>query len=527
MNTQRHEPVEVVIVGSGIAGSMMALELAKSGFEVLTLEGGRQRTTQEMVSSQIWSRRHKWAGPPIVGEGDLLSAFNFGMGWGTGGAGFHWYGNWYRFHENDFKEQTLYGRGLDWPIDYSDLRSYYDRAQIDFGVSGDVSQEPWSPPADPYPMRPLPELAQTRAITKGFDALGIATAPNSIAINSRGFDGRRGCILDGWCDAGCPIGALANPLVLQWPRAQRAGARLQHNAYVVKVTTDASGSRATGVEYRDADGELHTQPAGLVIVAAAAIPTVRLLLLSRSGAHPGGLANGAGMLGHHYTTHPAVVISGLFEEETAPHRGVSGANFLSQVGYDNKVPAASAFGSRQWLGGQAVKPNDLLGIAGSRVDLYGAALDDFLRRTTRHFGNMTALCEETSTFENRVELASDRRDRFGLPAAKVVNNIPDENAVRLELAKEEGLDIFKAANTTEVWAGDRIAIHEMGGTLMGNDPESSVTNSYGQAHEVENLFVAGSSLFPTGAAVNPTATLAALALRSAEYIREKRSALIR
>ena len=185
MNTHVHDPVEVVIVGSGIAGSTMAAELAESGFEVLTLEGGRQRTVDQMVSSQIWSRRHKWAGPAILGDGDLLSALNFGMGWGTGGAGFHWYGNWYRFHENDFKERTLYGRGLDWPIEYDDLRAYYDRAQLDFGVSGDVSEEPWSPPADPYPMRPLPELAQARAIKNGFDALGIATSANSIAVARR------------------------------------------------------------------------------------------------------------------------------------------------------------------------------------------------------------------------------------------------------------------------------------------------------------------------------------------------------
>ena len=123
--------------------------------------------------------------------------------------------------------------------------------------------------------------------------------------------------------------------------------------------------------------------------------------------------------------------------------------------------------------------------------------------------------------------AIPQTDRFDLPLAKVINNIPTENAARLDLAKQEGLDIFRAANTSEVWAGDRIAIHELGGTLMGDDAATSVTNSYGQTHEVENLFVAGSSLFPTGAAVNPTATLAALALRSADYIRDNRATLTR
>jgi choline dehydrogenase-like flavoprotein len=108
----------------------------------------------------------------------------------------------------------------------------------------------------------------------------------------------------------------------------------------------------------------------------------------------------------------------------------------------------------------------------------------------------------------------------------VVNNIPEENAIRLELAKTEGLAIFHAADTSEVWASGRNPEHLLGGTLMGDDPDRSVTNSYGQTHEVDNLFLAGASLFPTSAAVNPTATLTALALRTADYICDHRAALL-
>jgi choline dehydrogenase-like flavoprotein len=400
-NQRTHDEVEVVVVGSGIAGSTLAAELAESGFDVLTLEAGPERTLEDMVSSQIWARRLKWGGPPIYAEGDLVGALNFGMGWGTGGAGLHWYGNWYRFHESDFKERSLYGRGLDWPLEYSDLRPWYDRSDRYFGVSGNRSKEPWSPPADPYPMPPLPELPQSGVIKGGFDALEIRTSPNSVAINSQRYEERAPCILDGWCDAGCPIGALANPLVLQWPKALRAGARLQHDSYVTAVTTDPSG-HATGVEYRDANGELHFQPAGVVVIACHTIPNVRLLLLSAGGAHPNGLANGSGMVGRHFMSHPAVVVYGIFDEETQPHLGVTGANLLSQDGYDEKQPGPGAFGSRSWLCGQAVKPNGLLGIALSRPELYGDALDQFLRAATKRFANMTALCEETSVSDNRI-----------------------------------------------------------------------------------------------------------------------------
>ncbi|MEX3009986.1 GMC family oxidoreductase [Hoeflea sp. TYP-13] len=526
MVMQKHEKTEIVIVGSGIAGSTMAAELAEAGFEVLVLEGGPKRSLEDMVSSQIWSRRLRWGGPPALGEGDLVNGLYFGMGWGTGGAGLHWYGNWYRLHEADFKSHSLYGKGLDWPLDYEDLRHYYDRAQIYFGIAGDLEQDVWSPQADPYPMPPLPISRQARAIMKGFDAAGIPVRPNSVAINSRDYKGRTACLLDGWCDAGCPIGALANPLVLQWPKALGAGAQLVNDAYVTKITTDERGRRATGVEYVDTSGTLHTQPADIVIVAAHTVANNRLLLLSVSSAHVKGLANSSGMLGRHFMSHPSLTVYALFEEETEPYRGIAGGNLFSQEGYDNKIPASGAFGSRTWICGQAAKPNDLLGIAMSRPDLYGQELDAFMRKASRHFGNMVAVCEETPQAENRVILDSSRKDRFGHPVAKVMNTMPVENGHRLELARAEGEKIFKAAGTSDVWSGPLAPMHVIGGTVMGDDPARSVTNSYGQTHDVENLFIAGASLFPTCGAVNPTATLAALVLRTADYIRDNRSALM-
>jgi choline dehydrogenase-like flavoprotein len=521
-----HEPAEVVIVGSGMAGSTLAVELARAGFDVLTLEAGPERCVADMVSSQIWSRRLRWAGAPIEGEGDLTGALTFGMGWGTGGAGLHWYGNWYRFQENDFKERSVWGPGLDWPIEYGDLQGAYDRAEREFGVSGDRAREPWGPPADAYPMPPLQELLQTRVLRKGFEARGLRTAPNSQAINSRAFQGRVACILDGWCDAGCPIGALANPLVLQWPKAFAAGVRLRNDSEVTRVTTDAAGRRVTGVEYRDASGGAHLQPAGLVIVACHTIPNVRLLLLSANAAHPNGLANRSGLLGRHFMSHPSISVFGLFDQPTQPHLGLSGGNLVSRDGYDDKRPGPGAFGSRCWVAGQAAKPNGLLGIAVTRPDLYGTALQDFLHRATRHFGQMTAFCEETSLAENRVELSTTSRDRHGLPAARVINRLPAENAARVALARDEGLEILRAAGANEVWAGPTAAIHQVGGTVMGRSADDSVANSYGQTHEIENLFIAGASLFPTIAAVNPTGTLSALALRTADYIISERAALI-
>jgi hypothetical protein len=226
--------------------------------------------------------------------------------------------------------------------------------------------------------------------------------------------------------------------VLQWPKAFEAGARLRNHAEVTRVTTDSSGRRPSGVEYRDREGQLHVQPAAIVVVACHTIPNVRLLLLSSSSAHPNSFANRSRVLGCHFMSHPARVIYGLFDEPTLPHRGLTGGSLYSHDGYDDKLPGGTAFGSRAWVAGQSAKPNGLLGIALSRPDLYGRPLEDFLRRASRHLGQMTAFCEETSLAANRVELASGEKDRFGLPVARVVNNLPAENAARLDLAQEEG-----------------------------------------------------------------------------------------
>jgi choline dehydrogenase-like flavoprotein len=223
-------------------------------------------------------------------------------------------------------------------------------------------------------------------------------------------------------------------------------------------------------------------------------------------------------------SHPAISLFGLFDQPTQPHRGLTGGSLVSRDGYDDKRPGRGAFGSRSWVAGQAAKPNGLLGIAATRPDLYGTALEGFLRRAARHLGQMTAFCEETSLPGNRVELSTSTRDRFGLPAAKVINRLPAENATRVGLARDEGLEILRAADATEVWAGPTVAIHQAGGTMMGASANDSVTNSYGQTHEIPNLFIAGASLFPTIAAVNPTGTLSALALRTADYIVSERAA---
>ncbi|MFQ5635880.1 MAG: GMC family oxidoreductase N-terminal domain-containing protein, partial [Gammaproteobacteria bacterium] len=262
---------EVVIVGAGAAGSVYGAVLAEAGRAVTVLEGGPPWQLGDLYSSQLWARRLKWA-EPHVEEATRDSVWvNLNAGRGYGGASLHHFGVWPRFHEDDFKERSLYGKGLDWPIEYRELRPYYDRIQADIGLAGPPEAEIWRPDGDPYPLPPVPRFAQGEILAKGFESRELQVAPVPMAVLTRPYKGRAACIWDGWCEAGSPIGALGNPLVEYIPRAEKAGAILRPHCHVTRVLTDRNGKRATGVEYYDNHGERHELRADAVVLAAFGI----------------------------------------------------------------------------------------------------------------------------------------------------------------------------------------------------------------------------------------------------------------
>jgi choline dehydrogenase-like flavoprotein len=518
MATSHELRYDAIVVGSGATGAAMAAYLAEGGKRVLILEAGPKRTPADLVSSTLHARRLKWSGAPVIEEGREKVGHVFNAGYGLGGSALHHYAVWPRMHVEDFEMRTRYGRGHDWPFAYAELAPYYDDVQIECGVSGDAAQEVWRPPGAPYPMPPVPQLAQATIVARGFTKLGKRVAPLPLAVTTTTYRGRPPCIWDGWCDSGCPIGALANPLTVHLPRAQAAGATILTGTTVTRVRTAADGTRATGVDVVRDDGSRASIDADLVVLAAFAVENPRLLLASASERHPGGLGNAHDQLGRYVTSHTAGLIYGLFDEPTSHFMGAFGGQLVNQDSYPKTTHAAvGAFGSYQWMIAQALKPNDLLGVATTRADLIGDDVHAFMKRAAHGFASMTAVVEDLPVADNRVTLA-ERTDAHGVPLARVVHNCDDATLALWKASLEEGRQIFNAAGAREVWIGPPGRMHIMGGTIMGRDPRTSVTNQYGQVHGLANLVVTGPGLFPTSAGVNPTFTAHAVTMRSARHL---------
>jgi choline dehydrogenase-like flavoprotein len=228
------------------------------------------------------------------------------------------------------------------------------------------------------------------------------------------------------------------------------------------------------------------QPASVVVLAAWAAQNPRILLNSSTDKHPKGLANSNGLVSKYMMTHFISGTLAIFDEDLENHIGTTGAQYMSYDRY-GKTSHKEGFGSSFIVAGSALKTNDLGGIA--------------------------------KNIENRIELVGDK-DEFGMPLAKIIHSYDKDAEAVWNANFEEGLKIAKATGAKDVWSarGNMPTIHLMGGTIMGTEAGNSVVNSYGQSHEIPNLYVAGPGIFATSGASNPTYTIFALSLRGAEQL---------
>jgi choline dehydrogenase-like flavoprotein len=299
------------------------------------------------------------------------------------------------------------------------------------------------------------------------------------------------------------------------------GATLRTWARARAVTVDAGG-RVRGVEYVDDQGRVQVQTGRVVVICCNGIGTPRLLLNSTSRLFPNGLANSSGQLGRNFMAHPARYVEGVFDEEMEGSIGPSVNPIMSQAFYETDL-------SRGFVRGYSLlvyRPFGPLSVAwgDSEPVPWGARHHEVMHRRFRHSAGIAVLAEDLPDEDNRVDLDPNVTDSSGIAAARVTYRFSENTLAMLKHGAGMARKVLEAAGAVQVLDSGNVSIfaHLMGTARMGDDPRRSVVNRWNQAHDVKNLFVVDGSSFTTSAAVNPTCTIGALALRTADAIYDRK-----
>ena len=520
------DPADVVVVGAGVSGALVSLTLAQAGVDVVCLEQGgwvAPGSYPHFDADWEWQRSTCWHPEPETRQGaddyPVETDSEATLMWNAvGGSSVIYTALWPRYRPSDFRKGVEHGLAPDWPMAFEDLAPYYDRADDLLGVSG-LAGDPAGAPIANYPTPPLPLGECGRRLASGFDRLGWHWWPMPAGVVSRDYDGRPGCNGCGGCIAGCPRGSMSNVAESVWPKALRAGARLRTHARAIRIETDGSG-RAIGVVYRDRDARCdRRQRASTVVLACNGVGTPRLLLASDN------LANASDQVGRNLLHHTLVGTEMWVDTPLASHTGSLGA-VISQEFAETDVGRGFVNGFNFNCVGMSGAGFQSLGFLAPGGAPWGAGHHDWFRR---HFGHgfvAFAIGDDIPQPENRVTLSDTRTDDDGLPAPSITYR-PHENDRRMmDFARSRLSELAGAVNAFEHRAVDYVdpstgryrppAWHLLGTCRMGDDPETSVVDRWNRCWDVPNLFVVDGSALPTAGAVNPTPTIAAIALRAAE-----------
>lgn len=521
---------DVVVVGAGAGGAAATWRLASRGIRVVCLEQGDwvDPAASAPAADPAWEvvRQYGWnpnpnqraapADDPIDDRDSEIKPLCFN---GVGGSTVMWSCHMPRFHPSDFRVRTLDGVGADWPLDYDELSPYYDLNEAMMGVAGLAGHTAYPPTTAPR-LPPVGLSPGARRVAEAMNRLGISWWPAEIAINTgpaRGEVGR--CNNCGPCELHCPRRAKGAVDLGYWPEALAHGARLITGARVTQVLVNAQGA-ACGVLWQGADGSMQRLRAARVIVAANGIFTPRLLLLSARKTHPRGLANRSGLVGAGLMLHPLARVTGLLDEPAEGHRGIAAGALVSHHFYETDPARGFARGIKLQALGTHGPALTALGSLGARMP-WGSAHHAAFGRTFGHAISLSICAEDMPHAENRIALSDRVTTRDGQPAARMVYRIPAEARAALDFGRNRARDILTEAGARdfiEMPTVSNAGFHLMGTARMGADRETSVVDRWGQAHDVPGLYVADASVFASSAAVNPTNTLQALALRLADRL---------
>jgi choline dehydrogenase-like flavoprotein len=553
---------DAVIVGSGAGGGMAAKVLSESGLKVAVVEAGPffdpANDAQRTQLRNPWDSPRRGAGSTRV-FGDYDAAYG---GWeidgepythknGTrfdwfrsrmlGGRTNHWGRISLRFGPLDFKRKDVDGLGDNWPIGYDDVKPYYDRVDKLLGVFGSkegIHNEPdgfFLPP-------PKPRLHELYYI-KGARKANIPVIPSRLSVLTKRINNDRGvCFYCSQCNRSCSVYAdFSSGSCLIFP-AQRSTGRvdLYTDAMVRDVLTNGAGE-AKGIIYiNKQDRQEYQINAKVVVLAASACSSARILLNSKSSQHPQGLGNSSGLIGRylHDSTGSsrAALVPELLNRKTYNEDGVGGMHVYTPWWLnDAKLDFPRGYHLEIWGGlgtpsyGFGFNPDSLNEHFGLEIGGYGNKLREDVKRFYGAVMGISGRGESVPQYDNYCEIDPDTVDEFGIPVLRFHYNWTDyerNQAKHMHKTFEEIFDAMGAitlgdtptAESEYGLAAPGQIIHEVGTTRMGDDPTTSVTNSYQQLHDAKNVFVVDAGSFVSQADKNPTWTIMALSWRTSDFI---------
>ncbi|MEO6882248.1 MAG: GMC family oxidoreductase [Mycobacteriaceae bacterium] len=502
------DEIDLVIVGCGAGGSVMAQRLARAGWTVAALDAGPfWDPDSDWVSDEAGSHHLYWTEPRVISGKNPVPMGSNNSGRGVGGSMVHYAGYVPRFHPSDFRTHSQDGVGADWPLEYSDLRRYYADIEGELPVAG--QDWPWGDPHS-YPHRPHPVGGNGQMFLRGAEKLGITAKVGPVAITNGRFGNRAHCIYRGFCLQGCKVNAKASPLITHIPDALAHGAEVRAGCMVTRIGMDERTGRATGVHYVEGGVE-HFQRARMVAVAGYSIETPRLLLNSATNRFPDGLCNEHDQVGRYLMVQGAPQTAGRFDEEIrmykAPPPEVSTEEF-----YETDP-------SKDYKRGFSIQTVSTLPITWaehvSAQGHWGADLREYMSDYV-HWSTLGALCEFLPQAENRVTLA-EQKDRHGLPIANFSYTHCENDNKLMKAAQTVMEDLLHAAGADEVMTIDRAA-HLVGGARMAADEHEGVVDASCRSFAVDNLYITDGSVLPTQGSANPALTIMAVAARAADLL---------
>ncbi len=532
--TITHDTVDVLIIGAGASGAVMAWSLADTRMRILCLEqgdwmkptdypaNGRDWEARRMTDWEIHpSRRARETDYPVNDDNSVMKVANF---CGVGGGTVFWTAHFPRLHPSDFRVKSLDGVAEDWPISYWDLAPWFEQNDRFFGVAG-LPGDPGVPDRNP-PMPPVPLGRTGAAYARAMNRLGWHWWPSDIAIATEEYEGRAKCINLGHCTPGCAQGAKSGADITYWPAAIRAGVELRTRCRVREITTNDQGM-ASGVIYYDFEGNEHFQPAEVVILACNGVGTPRILLNSTSGRFPNGLANSSGLVGRNLMLHPWPQVRGYVEEEMDADRGPMTSIWSKQF-YETDPSRGFLRGyTLQFARGTGPVTEAVQGAAAGAIP-WGPGHHAAFRRHFAHRLVVGIACDDLPEEHNRVTLDPVLTDSHGIPAPKIDYTLSANTAAMMEHGIARATEILEATGATGITTSRTLLNspgHLLGTCRMGTDPERSVVNPWGRSHDVKNLFIVDGSIWVTGGGVNPTSTIQALALYIADQMKQRLATL--